>query len=696
MRFCFILFAAVPLACAAPLEVWVSPAGSDTNPGTEELPLQTLHRARDVVRGFLPSARGDVTVNLGGGTYRLTESLTLDARDSGKMNRSVIWKSAPGEQPVICGSALVPGEAWALVDPALNIYCADVSGLQPVDSRQLYVNGKRAVRARTSDYPAGFRPGVGGIQYVATLLNPAAWFDPLLWENPERVEAVILTQWKNMICGVEAVAPTGLGNGTLVMRDPAWTNANVCYTATSQPGAYAPGIWSFWQVTRFENSLSFLDSPGEWYLDTESDLLYYIPRWGETMATAVVELPVVEKLIEAVGTASEPIQNIRFQGLNFRYATWLGPGSDHGYVTDQSGVYLVGVNSPNIIGHIEPNTIGDPPRMGRSQGNLHFKYARQIMLRDNRFENLGGVAVDFDTGSQRNLIIGNRFSDIASSAIQVGGVFEVDHHPPTPAELSTDNTILNNAIYQTGRDYQDTAAIFVGCTTRTVVSKNTITEVPWSGIALGWGWGLLDPGSFPGLPGAFSGEWGFNETPTATRANRIVNNRIQQFLEVLWDGGAIYTTGQQGTSAKDGTLIAGNVASGKRPTGGGNIFYTDGGSRFVTLRSNVSYDNPIGSIEFGPPPSPLDPLPYDPLPSLANGLPYGGETGGCRTYGQILFERNYWSSSAYFSICPYTSDFGLMSFPIDLSYRKNQIISSPSQVPQVILRNAGFKDTRRP
>jgi hypothetical protein len=93
--------------------------------------------------------------------------------------------------------------------------------------------------------------------------------------------------------------------------------------------------------------------------------------------------------------------------------------------------------------------------------------------------------------------------------------------------------------------------------------------------------------------------WGLYETPTTSRGNRILNNRIHNFLMELWDGGAIYSLGQQGTSAADGELIAGNVAYGKRPAAGGNIFYTDGGSRYVTLFENVSFDNPVGVSDFG-------------------------------------------------------------------------------------------------
>jgi len=669
---------------------WVSPTGNDTNPGTSDAPFQSLTRARDAVRCVDPLYRNDIVVNLFGGTYRLTEELELDERDSGHGMNKVIWRAVTGETPVICGSLKVEG--WQRLSGTKNIYYADVE--PGTRSRQLFVNGQRATRARTTDYPTSFLPNQDeGIQYEVTSWNYDdnwAWADPAQWHNPGEVEAVLVTQWKMMICGVDSVQVTGSYSGRLVMKMPAWTNANCFYGIDlAKPDVYGPGIWSFWQVTRFENSLSFLDLPGEWVLDSAAGRVYYMPQSYENMATADVELPVAEALIAGAGAPGSPVSNIRFEGLTFRYATWLRPSGGEGYVADQSGMYLVGTNSPNLIGHIQPNTPGSPDRLDRTPGNLRFSYARNIVFQENVFEHLGSIALDFDTGSQSNIIQNNCFDDISSSAIQIGGVSEIDHHPPTHDQLTCDNTVFNNLIQNTGRDYFDSAAIFVGCTTRTTIRNNTITNVPWSGIALGWGWGLLDPGSYPGVPGAVSGQWGLYGTPTATCGNKIINNRIEQFLQVLWDGGAIYTTGFQGDSATNGTLISGNVAIGKRPKAGGNTFYTDGGSRYVTLINNVSFDNPIGEIDFGPPPNLLAPLPYSILPSLANGWPYGKDIGGCRTFGDINYIGNYWLNDEFCNISPYTDPDGI-SHPTRLTYLNNHIINSLADVPASILRNAGF------
>ena len=71
-----------------------------------------------------------------------------------------------------------------------------------------------------------------------------------------------------------SVSPSsGSTPGLITMQQPAWKNANVFLDATTNQ----PGIWSFWQVTWFENALQFLDQPGEWYLDQDAGYLYYMP-----------------------------------------------------------------------------------------------------------------------------------------------------------------------------------------------------------------------------------------------------------------------------------------------------------------------------------------------------------------------------------------------------------------------------------
>jgi hypothetical protein len=470
----------------------------------------------------------------------------------------------------------------------------------------------------------------------------------------------------------------------ITMEPDCWRNANVFVSSSGQ------SLWNFREMAWLENAYEFLDQPGEWYLDNTSGRLYYIPLPGEDMSNAVVELPVLETLISAQGEVGRPVAHLRFEGLAFAYATWLQPSSHDGYASDQSGFHLVGPDH-------QPNTIGHDPNDVRTPGNVRLGYAQHVVFRNDTFAHLGGVALDFDTGSQFNFIIDNVFEDISSAAIQLGGITVADHHPAFADQVTRDNLISNNLIRFTGREYWDSAAIYVGFTTRTTVSHNDISDVPWSGIAVGWGWGLLDQDAFPGLPGATQGMWGHWDTPSTSHGNRIIHNRIQRFLGELWDGGAIYSQAMQGTSLADGELIAWNVASGKRAAAGGNAFYTDGGSRYVTLFQNVAYDNPRGTTDFGPcglpkalpwcavgvaPPTPGAPDRCSSLSLCWLHLPYGGGTGGCVPHGDLLFRQNYWSSNTFETVCP-------TNLTVNMMFVDNRIITSAAQAPAWILQMAG-------
>lgn len=634
-------------ASAKPVRaIYVSPSGDDHAAGTPTDPLRTLQKARDRARRLL--ARGDnrsvgVTVILQDGTYRLARPLRLDWRDSGSGKGAVSYQAAPGARPVLTGARKVSG--FKLVDGTLGIYKASVPvGTQ---SRQLYVNGRRAIRARSTANPDGFWRTEAGYQAPDSSMAS--------WRRPSDLELVTLTQWKMMRCPVASIA----GN-QIVMAQPCWSNANVF-----------PYLWSFQLITRLENAYELLDQPGEWYLDSTAGALYYIPRIGEQISSSEFELPVAQRLIDGVGTAAKPVQNIRFSGITFEHATWMDPSGPNGYAADQSGFHLVGAGHPQ-------NAVGHDPDAVRTPGNVSFKFARGISFQRNSFRGLGAVALDFGSGSQGNKIVGNRFDDISSAAVQVGGIAPADHHPLAPAQLTKDNTISNNLIRRTGREFADSAAIFAGYTTRSKISHNEISDVPWSGIALGWGWGLVDPGSYLGLPGATPGMWGSYATPTASLDNRIEYNRIHNFLTDLWDGGGIYTVGQQGTTQANGTMIRGNVISGKRRLAGGNTIYTDGGSRFVNVTGNILFNNAPGITDFGPC-GLTDSLIFCWLMSS-----YGTDRGGCRTYGDIVYTRNYWQHpDPFFSICPYPPH------PVNVVDQSNQVVSGAQAVSKTLLGNAG-------
>ena len=141
-----LLLAPLPALHAA--DFHVAPEGLDTNPGTAAAPFATLARARGAVRGKIKDGlTKDIVVEIRGGTYPVTETLTFGPEDSGTEKFSITYAAAPGEKVVLSGGRKIsgwkkgPGEIWTVELPEVK------AGRWYF--RQLFVNGRRAVRART-------------------------------------------------------------------------------------------------------------------------------------------------------------------------------------------------------------------------------------------------------------------------------------------------------------------------------------------------------------------------------------------------------------------------------------------------------------------------------------------------------------------------------------------------------------------
>ena len=527
-----VALAASAVAQGAATTFYVSPTGRDSNPGTKARPFRTLDRARDAARHVGRPLHGDIVIQLSAGTYRLTQPLTLSAADSGANGHDVVYMAAPGAHPLISGGRRITG--WTLFDRARGIYRARASGL---NTRQLYVDGRRAPRAQSTINPPGFTKTATG--YTTTSGAMAKW------RNQSDIEVLSNWRWKSFRCPVASIV-----GHQIRMAQPCWHNANVFGGLASPASMGLP--------TRIENAYALLTKPRQWYLDSRAGWIYYKPARGENLAREDIEAAATQVLVDARGTLARPVGHLRFDGLTFAYATWMGVSGPEGYADDQTGFHVTGANQPQTLEHAQYTT--------RTPGNLRFIYARDVTIRNSTFQHLGAVAVDFDTGSQHDTIADNRFSDISAAAIQLGGVAVVDHHPSHPGQVTRDNRIAGNTITRVAQEFFDAAGMFVGYTTRTTIIHNTLSDLPYTGIAIGWGWGMTDPGQFPGCTGCPFQHWKVYTTPTTSQGNQILYNKVSDYLKLLYDGGGIYSLGQQGTSLRNGELIAGNVVFGKAPT----------------------------------------------------------------------------------------------------------------------------------
>ncbi|MCQ4206343.1 galactose-binding domain-containing protein [Streptomyces longispororuber] len=524
-----VALAPLPAAQAAPAPkvLRAAPHGSGTD-CTVGHPC-SVEGARDAAR----RATGDraVRVELADGTYALTRPLKLGPDDSG-----VTWAAAPGAEPVLSGGRAITG--WtANTDGTWTAKAPE--GVTP---RQLFVDGRRAVRARGASCAAAV------CDATKTGMTGAERTGIAQWARPTDAEAVISVRWRNYHCRIASV--TG---DVMTFAQPCWTNS-ASGTNRTGPAWDSTTVDStrYAKVAFFENAPELLDQPGEFVWNSTARTVTYLPRKGEDPRRFRAVTPVTENLLVVDGA-----HDVRITGLRFAYAAYRQPSTDEGYAGMQAGLTLTGATGP--VDHAGRYYT-------KPAAALTVRGGRHVVVDQAAFTHLGGAGAVFEQGTQDSTLTRSRFTDLSSGAAYIG-----DTEPLPAAELvGARNTVSYNTVRGTGVEYTDAVGIWAGYEAGTVIDHNTLQDLPYSAISVGWGWNQPEA------------------QKSVLRDNRITNNRITDVMRVeheQHDGGAIYTQG-----AQPGTVVSGNYIN--RSAYGnterdGNGIYLDEQSSHIAVTGNV-------------------------------------------------------------------------------------------------------------
>ncbi|MEO6938207.1 MAG: right-handed parallel beta-helix repeat-containing protein [Collimonas sp.] len=650
--------------------LYVSPTGSGAA-CSQGAPCG-LSGAQQAVKAQLSAGALDVAVQLADGTYRLANTWSFGAADSGKAGHPVIWYAAPGAHPVISGATQVTG--WSQVGTS-GVWAASVPANS--NTRQLYVNGAAAPIAQQSPGQLGFKGGWAGSAtgYDISADSAAmAWFAKLSAAQVASIEFDYPGgngQWTESRCRVASYS-----GGKLVMAQPCWTNTTN-RAGFSQASGGLPSMGVSTMPTLVQNAVGLVQ-PGQWFLDSTASTLYYVPASGQQMAALDIELPQLESLLQGAGTLANPLHDVTFSGLQFSYATWNDPSTNAGFADVQSNLRMtVAGGNQGLCTFSSP--AGSCPWGALTQplANVSFSASNNITFSGNRFANLGGAGLAFMYGSSNNLIQGNEFTAIASTGILLGCTYDPtpgttyaaaikQNCNPVPAlvandtvgtnEIMTGNTISNNVIHHIGTDYSSACGITLLFSQGTTITQNHIYDVPYSAITAGVVQGHVDNAPHP------------QNSVNINANNTISNNLLHDYLQVLADGGAIYIEGHQAqyyykadgvtidpvATLAHGMQVTGNVAFNGRHNN--NTFYDDAGSEWINWQGNVDFS--------------------------AN----GSTQGGCQPTG------HFWVTGNYASLA--LSNYGSCSpGPTDVNASGNTTISTtpgPGDIPASLLSGAGL------
>ena len=148
----------------------MSAKGSDGNEGTKERPLASvamaLRKVRELRRLNDVSVSKDIHIYIENGVYPFTEPLFIRPEDSGSSNSRTIIEAIPGARPIFSGGITVKG--WKKAGTTIagiskkaqgKVWVAEapVIGDRLLDFRQLWINDRKAVRARDKNSDSMYR-----------------------------------------------------------------------------------------------------------------------------------------------------------------------------------------------------------------------------------------------------------------------------------------------------------------------------------------------------------------------------------------------------------------------------------------------------------------------------------------------------------------------------------------------------------
>ncbi len=533
---------AVPIAA----QVFVSPSGDDQAAGGFQHPFETLERAQLEVRELRRKhPEQAVTVTLREGIYRLHNTLVFGPEDGGDADHSVVWCSAANETVILSGGRRI--KDWVMEEGVYRAHLPkDLAGLKVSD---LYRGLLRAQHAR--------HPNNGWLRVDEVGADRRTSFTfakdqvPAL-DSIEGVRVHLLHDWSTSripLAHLDAAA------GTLSTRAPI--------------GCAAPhyAINNFEAHPRFalEGHPAFLDQEGEWCQDPASGDLMLLPRTVGRLPNAPpdpeasgVQLPVLERLMEWRGEVGRPVQNLHFLGIQFRHAAFVPP--QEGWAGAQASMHERRDGSDAAAQRVFVPAA------------IHIEDTVASSLEACTMAGLGGSAVWIGPGCQDVTLRGCTIQNIGANGINIGedSARQIDGQPwwrsspPDDPRLARRINIEGCTIKEAGQVYAGAVGIWIGFAADCRVSYNDIHDLPYTGVSVGWVWA---------------------QDPSPSGGHHIEHNNIYRVMQLLSDGGCIYTLGRQpGTVLRNNYLHEVPDQAGRAPS---NAIFVDEGSSEMVIEGNL-------------------------------------------------------------------------------------------------------------
>ncbi len=548
------------------VEIFVSPHGEDSWSGRlpepdlekNDGPVATIAKAKEIVRRarINEMESGHITVWIRGGRYFLDEPIRFTAEDSGPVS----YRAYPGEEPIFDGGLRV--ENWKKTEVnGKECWSSDVSEIMARwgSFNSLFVNGVRRQRPRLPKKGFFYPERVPGHPQKKEFPLGTDRFISRSGDIPDDLkiadaEIVLFHKWVEERMPIKSYnAETGL-----VISSRITVQVVIANEKNNMSRYY------------IDNLFSSLTEPGEWFLDREAELLYYIPEKGETPENTEVNVPVLYQFLRLEGNPENRkyIENVRFEGLTFRHTDWKQPDSsfrrfdpyrmpedwrERHSLFQSNG--LTRDKAPGLLAGYHQASLNIP-------GVVHFTGAVQCSVEECTIEHVGFYCIELADGCRNNRITGNIMRDMGAGGLNVDGA----NYPSPPCLFTGNNCIGDNEIVAGGRIFASACGILLAHSYGNLVTYNSVHDLYYTGISSGWQW---------------------DRSHHVSRDNIIENNHIYDIGQgMLADMGGIYILGVQ-----PGTRVRRNLIHDvKNVEYGGNGIYTDAATANVVVEENIVYN----------------------------------------------------------------------------------------------------------
>lgn len=393
--------------------------------------------AKAVAEAAAIPGQDTVFVHVASGTYFLSEPITLTA----SLTHPLVIEGDAGSVPVISGGYSVGGwevtpEGWWRTRVPEVVKYGRVF-------QQFYVNGERAVLARTPD--KGLFDVIGQVDqtpvetegkgdgygyYVQRYstdpenlkslkdVNGGVWTESNTKENDLRI--LLFQSWDNTYKSVDYVNPD---SGFVYLH-----------------GKKLHGMYSSHNRFRLENYKGALTAPGEWFLGSDGELTY-IPRPGEDPATAEAFAPGLKNLVVVKGA-----KGIVFRNLSFQHTAYVLP--------------VKGTTPYQAANHLD--------------GTVLIEDAADVTLENCEIKHTGNYAISFNRSKDCS-VTSSFLYDLG------GGGVKIDY--------SQGVSVLNSIIRKGGQVFPSGVGLLIRESSKVKALHNDICDLRYSGVSVGWVWG---------------------------------------------------------------------------------------------------------------------------------------------------------------------------------------------------------------